>query len=81
MLEKIQPPSPPPPKLFGLRFDQLIVLLGCMIAGCQFYAVMSAIPFAGHDLRMYIAIALLLLGPVYCWFTRKSSPFQRSKND
>lgn len=79
MLEKIQPPSNRPPKLFGLRFDQLFVLLGCMIAGTQFYAVMSAIPFAGHDLRMYITIALLLLGPLYCWFTRKSSQFPRIK--
>lgn len=64
-----------PPKLFGLRFDQWTAVLCCMIAGCQFYALINKMSFAGHDLRLFIGIAIVLLGPTYCLLTLKRSPF------
>jgi len=57
------------PKLFGLRYDQLVAILISLIAGSQFYSWCNEIPFAGHDLRMDIAIFLFLLGPAYCLLT------------
>jgi hypothetical protein len=61
------------PKLFGLRYDQLIAILGGLIAGSQLYSWLEPIPIAGQDLRTDIAIFLFLLGPVYCFLTMNDS--------
>lgn len=61
------------PKLFGLRFDQLIVVLIGLLIGTQLYSWLMPIPFAGHDLRMDISIFFCLIGPVYCLLTLNNS--------
>ncbi len=53
------------PKLFGLRFDQLIAILVTFIIATQLYSWLNPIPFAGHDLRLDLAIFIGLLGPAY----------------
>jgi|AGTN01.2.fsa_nt_gi hypothetical protein len=57
------------PKLFGLRYDQLIACMISLVVSTQLYAWISPIPFAGHDLRADICIVLGLLGPAYCLVT------------
>lgn len=55
------------PKLFGLRYDQLIAVLACLIASTQLYSWLPAIPvMGGHDLRLDISILVFLFGPLYC---------------
>lgn len=61
------------PKLFGLRYDQLIAILGSLILSTQLYTWMSPIPFGGQDLRLLITIFLGLLGPFYCLVTLNHS--------
>jgi hypothetical protein len=61
------------PKLFGLRYDQLLFVLGTLIASTQLYSWLEPIPFAGQDLRLDVAIFLFLLGPVYCLITMNNS--------
>ncbi|MBX9666581.1 MAG: hypothetical protein K2X93_03135 [Candidatus Obscuribacterales bacterium] len=57
------------PKLFGLRYDQLIACLGSLIVSTQLYSWLSPVPFMGHDLRLDVAIFFGLLGPAYCLIT------------
>jgi hypothetical protein len=57
------------PKLFGLRYDQLIVILGCLILSTQIYSWLSPIPFAGQDLRLDFSILVFMIGPLYCLLT------------
>lgn len=61
------------PKLFGLRYDQLIAILASLIISTQFYSWCNQINFAGQDLRLDIAIFVGLLGPVYALFTLNGS--------
>lgn len=62
------------PKLFGMRYDQLIVVLGALILSTQLYSWMNPIPvMGGHDLRMDISILAFLIGPVYCLITINNS--------
>ena len=62
------------PKLFGLRYDQLIAVLGSLIASTQLYSWMNPMPvMGGHDLRLDISILAFLAGPIYCLFTINSS--------
>ena len=62
------------PKLFGLRYDQLITVLGALIASTQLYSWMSPIPImGGHDLRLDISIFVFLIGPIYCLITARNS--------
>jgi hypothetical protein len=61
------------PKLFGLRYDQLIAILGAIIASSQLYSWLEPIPFAGQDLRLDVSIFLFLLGPLYCLVTLNNS--------
>ncbi|MBX9690337.1 MAG: hypothetical protein K2X27_26725 [Candidatus Obscuribacterales bacterium] len=62
------------PKLFGLRYDQLIAILGSLIASTQLYSWMSPIPvMGGHDLRIDIAIFVFLAGPLYSLVTLRNS--------
>jgi hypothetical protein len=53
------------PKLFGLRFDQLIAILVTFILATQLYSWLNPVPFAGHDLRFDLAVFIGLLGPAY----------------
>lgn len=64
------------PKLFGLRYDQLVACLVSLIVSTQFYTWISEIPFLGHDLRMDIAIVIGLLGPAYALITVNNSTGQ-----
>lgn len=57
------------PKLFGLRYDQLIAILISLIVSTQLYSWMNPVPFAGQDLRLDISIFLGLLGPLYALVT------------
>ncbi len=62
------------PKLFGLRYDQLIVVLGTLILSTQFYSFCCPVPiFGGHDLRLDISIFFFIIGPLYCLFTMNNS--------
>ena len=61
------------PKLFGLRYDQLIAILAGLIASTQFYSWLEPVPFFGQDLRLDISIFLFLLGPFYCLITMNNS--------
>lgn len=58
------------PKLFGLKYDQLIAVLGALIASTQLYSWMNPMPImGGHDLRIDISILVFLCGPIYCLIT------------
>ena len=57
------------PKLFGLRYDQLIAILGSLILSTQLYSWLNPIPFGGHDLRLDISIFFGLIGPFYSLVT------------
>jgi hypothetical protein len=57
------------PKLFGMRYDQLIAILASLIVSTQLYSWMNPLPFAGQDLRLDISIFLGLLGPAYSLVT------------
>lgn len=61
------------PKLFGLRYDQLIACLISLIVSTQLYSWLSPVPFMGHDLRLDVAIFLGLCGPAYCLITLNHS--------
>lgn len=62
------------PKLFGLRYDQLIACLGGLILSTQMYSWTAPIPIAGgQDLRLYIAIFLCMIGPAYSLVTLHGS--------
>lgn len=54
------------PKLFGLRYDQLICVLGTFILSTQLYSWMEPTQFLGQDLRTMLAIFIFMIGPVYC---------------
>src|SRR2546430_17682925 len=61
------------PKLFGLRYDQLIAILGSLIVSTQLYSWLNPVPLAGHDLRLDISIIIGLLGPAYSLVTLNNS--------
>ena len=64
------------PKLFGLRYDQLIAILGSLIVSTQLYSWLNPVPFCGHDLRLDVSILLGLIGPVYALMTMNNSAAQ-----
>ncbi|MBZ0188847.1 MAG: hypothetical protein K8F91_21570 [Candidatus Obscuribacterales bacterium] len=64
------------PKLFGLRYDQLITCLVCFIIATQLYSWLNPIPFCGQDLRLDAAILICLFGPAYCLVTMSHSAGQ-----
>jgi hypothetical protein len=61
------------PKLFGLRYDQLIAILAGLIGASQLYSWLNPIPFFGHDLRTIIALFIFGLGPLYALITMNDS--------
>lgn len=61
------------PKLFGLRYDQLIALLVSLLVGTQLYSWMPPAHVCGQDLRLDLTILIMLIGPVYCLFTLNNS--------
>ncbi len=61
------------PKLFGMRYDQLIAILGSLIASTQLYTWLNPIPFGGHDLRLDVTILIALIGPIYALVTLNHS--------
>ena len=64
------------PKLFGLRYDQLIAILGSLIVSTQLYSWLDPVPFAGQDLRLDVSILLGLIGPAYALVTINSTASQ-----
>jgi|SRR5215470_7531170 len=64
------------PKLFGLRYDQLIAVLASLIVSTQLYSWLNPVPFCGHDLRLDVSIIIGLLGPAYCVLTLHNSASQ-----
>jgi hypothetical protein len=61
------------PKLFGLKYDQLIAVLAALIGSTQLYSWLEPIPFAGQDLRLDVSILIFLVGPIYCLVTMNNS--------
>ncbi len=61
------------PKLFGMRYDQLIAVLASLVISTQLYSWLAPIHFAGQDLRMDICIVIALLGPLYSLITLNNS--------
>jgi hypothetical protein len=61
------------PKLFGLRYDQLISILISLIVSTQLYSWLNPIQFGSHDLRLDVSIIIGALGPVYCLVTLNHS--------
>lgn len=64
------------PKLFGLRYDQLIAVLIALLVSTQVYQWMEPVPFAGQDLRLDVSIFIFLIGPIYCLVTIHNSGSQ-----
>ncbi len=54
------------PKLFGLRYDQLITVLVSMMISTQLYSWMDPVKIGGHEIRLYVSIFIFMIGPVYC---------------
>jgi hypothetical protein len=61
------------PKLFGLRYDQLIACLGSLIISTQIYSWLEPVMMFGQDLRLDFSVFLGLLGPLYCLVTLNNS--------
>ena len=61
------------PKLFGLRYDQLVAVLASLIVSTQLYTWLNPIPFGGHDLRLDVSILIGLIGPFYSLVTLNHS--------
>ncbi len=61
------------PKLFGLRYDQLIAVLAAVLCSTQVYSWLEPIPFAGTDLRLDLSIFVFMIGPMYCLVTIHNS--------
>ena len=59
------------PKLFGLRYHQLMAILLSFIASTQLYSEMAPIQVIGHDIRLYLCLLIALLGPAYCLIYKK----------
>lgn len=57
------------PKLFGMRYDQLIAVLISLLLGSQLYSWLNPIPFLGHDLRLDLTILIMIIGPAYALIT------------
>jgi hypothetical protein len=64
------------PKLFGLRYDQLLAILISLIVSTQFYSWVNPIMLAGQDVRLDFAIFLGLIGPGYALVTINNSSTQ-----
>jgi hypothetical protein len=59
------------PKLFGLRYHQLMAVLISFIAATQLYSWMAPIEVSGHDIKIYLCLFIALFGPAYCLIYRK----------
>ncbi len=61
------------PKLFGLRYDQLISCMISLIVATQLYSWMNPVQVGGQDLRLDFCIFVGLLGPLYSLVTINNS--------
>jgi hypothetical protein len=61
------------PKMFGLRYHQLVAVLLSLIASTQLYSGINPINVAGHDIKPYLCLLIALLGPAYCLIYRKEA--------
>jgi len=61
------------PKLFGMRYDQLVAITISLIASTQLYTWLSPIMIGTHDLRLWLCIFIGIIGPAYCLITLNHS--------
>lgn len=61
------------PKLFGLRYDQLIAILVSLIVATQLYSWMTPVMVGTQDLRLHLSLIIGAIGPIYCLFTLNHS--------
>jgi hypothetical protein len=61
------------PKLFGLRYDQLIAVLITLLLSTQLYSWIEPVKVGPHDLRLYVCLFIFILGPAYCLITMNNS--------
>jgi hypothetical protein len=61
------------PKLFGLRYDQLVAILASFLVATQLYSWMDPTNFCGQDLRLDVSVFFGLIGPGYALATLHSS--------
>jgi hypothetical protein len=64
------------PKLFGMRYDQLISCMISLILSTQLYSWMNPVQFAGQDLRLDFCIFIGLIGPLYALCTINNAASQ-----
>jgi len=62
------------PKLFGMRYDQIIWVGASLVASTQFYTYFGTASFGGHAIGLWISIFFALIGPVYALVTLNHSP-------
>jgi hypothetical protein len=55
------------PKLFGMRFDQLIWILVSFVVSTQLWSWMMPINLAGQDIKIWICIFVGMIGPFTHW--------------
>ncbi len=61
------------PKLFGMRFDQLIPILISFVISTQLWSWMMPINLAGQDIKMWICLFVAMIGPFYALVTNNHS--------
>lgn len=61
------------PKLFGMRFDQLIWIICSFLAATQLYSWMNEVTFGGHNIKLYICMFVFFVGPAYALITMNQS--------
>jgi hypothetical protein len=64
------------PKLFGMRYDQLISILISMIVSTQIYQWTDPVQVAGQDLRLDFCILIFFMGPLYSLVTMNNGAGQ-----
>ncbi|MBS1998771.1 MAG: hypothetical protein JSS86_20745 [Cyanobacteria bacterium SZAS LIN-2] len=61
------------PKLFGMRYDQIIAVGISLVASTQFYTYFGQATFAGHAIGLWISLLFALIGPLYALITLNHS--------
>ncbi len=61
------------PKLFGLRYHQLIAVLLSLVTSTQLYSWMAPFQVGEQDIRLFLCLFVAVLGPMYCVAYRKEA--------
>lgn len=67
------------PKLFGLKYNQLVAIFVSLILSTQLYSWLNPVMIAGQDLRLYFCIFIFLIGPFYAVLNQNDSATQLDK--